>query len=281
MHSLQFWFINNLCIVSIAALFIFDYLYQLEDEVTFIWSRRGWSAGKALFAPTRYIPFILIPLTLFNAFSTDMNVDTCEALLYCVVVLEIVAITLSEVTFGLRAYAMWNRDRAVLVIYCCVAVHIAALVFILQSFLPSFTFGEPRLGINFGCYKTGGSSVHFATFVVIMLVEAVTTALTLYRAFWHFRHTSNALIQNMVRDGVVYCMTMFSTSAANVLLIFLVPLPYADMISVYQAVMHTILATRMQLHLRKVDQHTYLMDPFGEEFLAPISSTRSTFWADI
>jgi hypothetical protein len=26
------------------------------------------------------------------------------------------------VTFGLRAYAMWNRNRAILVIYCCVAI---------------------------------------------------------------------------------------------------------------------------------------------------------------
>ncbi|KAF8834103.1 hypothetical protein BDN67DRAFT_976241 [Paxillus ammoniavirescens] len=46
-------------------LFGFDYFYQLEDEVTFIWSRRDWSVGKALFIPTRYIPLIIISLTIF------------------------------------------------------------------------------------------------------------------------------------------------------------------------------------------------------------------------
>ncbi|KIK76210.1 hypothetical protein PAXRUDRAFT_18372 [Paxillus rubicundulus Ve08.2h10] len=260
----------------------FDYFYQLEDEVTFVWSRRGWSVGKALFIPTRYIPFILIPLTLFGTFSTNINLDTCEGLLYFLVFLEVIAITLSEVIFGLRAYAMWDRNRAVLVMYCCVATaYIAAFAFILQSFLPSVTYAEAPLEIISGCYKTGGSTIVFASFVVIMLAEAVTTTLTLYRAYHYFRHTPNALVQNMTSDGMYYCMSMFSMSVVNVLLIFLVPIQYGDMIAVYQTVMHTMLATRMQLHLRKINQHPYLIDLFTEESFASVSFTRSTFLADM
>ncbi|KAF8835816.1 hypothetical protein BDN67DRAFT_984372 [Paxillus ammoniavirescens] len=246
----------------------------------FIWSRGGWSAGKALFVPTRYIPFIIIPLMLFGSFAVNAGAHTCKTVLYVLVVLEVVAITLSEVIFGLRAYAMWNRDKAVVVIYCCVAiVSVGATVFMLYSFLPSVTFGESPIAIISGCTKTGGSSVIFAGFVAIMLVEAVTTALVLSRAYRHFRHIPNALVQNMTRDGVFYCMTMFSMSVANFLLIFLNPI-YADIIILYQTITHTILATWMQLHLRKVDQHTYL-DRFAEESLAPMSFMRSTFLADI
>ncbi|KIJ09192.1 hypothetical protein PAXINDRAFT_17714 [Paxillus involutus ATCC 200175] len=69
-------------------------------------------------------------------------------------------------------------------------------------------------------------------------------------------------------------------SVANVLVIFLVPLQYVDMITVYQAVMHTILTIRMQLHLRKVNEHTYLGDRFAEDSLAPMSFMRSAFLAD-
>ncbi|KIJ08644.1 hypothetical protein PAXINDRAFT_18240 [Paxillus involutus ATCC 200175] len=75
---------------------IFDYFYQLEDEVTFIWSRGTWSVGKALFVPTRYIPFVIIPLTLFGSFAVNVGVHTCETLLYIIVVLEVVTISLSE-----------------------------------------------------------------------------------------------------------------------------------------------------------------------------------------
>ncbi|KIK75179.1 hypothetical protein PAXRUDRAFT_835771 [Paxillus rubicundulus Ve08.2h10] len=233
MDSLQVLFTVKCFKVSIAVLFGFDYFYQLEDEVTFIWSRRDCGVGKALFVPTRYIPFIIIPLTIMNTFAANLDSDMCEALLYILVVLEAVAITLSEVSFGLRAYAMWNRNKVVLIIYYCVGTaYTAALVFILQSFLPSVTYGESPLPIISGCYKTGASPIVFALFVVIMVTEAVTTTLTLYRAFRHFRHTPNALVQNMTRDGVFYCVTMFCMSVANVLVIFLVPVQYTDMIAV-------------------------------------------------
>ncbi|KIJ12971.1 hypothetical protein PAXINDRAFT_14186 [Paxillus involutus ATCC 200175] len=159
-------------------------------------------------------------------------------------------------------------------------VSVAATVFMLHSFLPSVTFGESPIAMISGCSKTGASSVVFAGFVAIMLVEAVTTALILSRAYWYFRHTPNALVQNMTRDGVMYCVTMFSMSVANVLLVFLNPI-YADTIILDQTIVHTILATWMQLHLRKVDQHTYLVDRFAEESLAPMSFMRSTFLADI
>ncbi|KIJ12967.1 hypothetical protein PAXINDRAFT_170864 [Paxillus involutus ATCC 200175] len=210
--------------VSISVLFAFDYFYQLEDEVTFIWSRGDWSIGKALFVPTRYIPFIIIPLTLCSSLAANLDVHVSDFPPTVCAVLETVAIALSEVTFGLRAYAMWNRNRAVLVIYCCVAIaYVAVEVFVLQSVLPSVTFGEPPIAIIPGCYETGGSDIDFVSFVVIMVAEAVTTTLTVYRAYRHFRHTPNALVQNMTRDGVFYCVTMFSMSITNALFTLLLP----------------------------------------------------------
>ncbi|KAF9222213.1 hypothetical protein BS17DRAFT_784019 [Gyrodon lividus] len=258
--------------VSISILFIFDYFYLLEDELSFIWDRRDWGLGKALFVPTRYIPFAIIPVTLSSSFSAHANVDTCETLLYFMTVLDALAITLSEVIFGLRAYAMWNRNRMVLVISCCtITASMVALILIFLTFLPSVTFGEPPLPIISGCYKTGASSVLFASFVVIMLSEAVTTSLTLYRAYRHFRHAPNVLIQNLTRDGVFYCLSMFAMSVVNVLVIFLLPIQYSELLDTYQAVMHTILATRMQLHLRKLDRHTCLADSLTDESLSSIS----------
>ncbi|KIJ08643.1 hypothetical protein PAXINDRAFT_172858 [Paxillus involutus ATCC 200175] len=177
---------------------------------------------------------------------------------------------------------MWNQNRAILVTYCCVAiVYVAVVVSMLQSFLRSVTFGESPIAMISGCYKTSGNSVVFAAFVVIIFVEAVTTALTLYPAFRHFRHAPNSLSQNMTRGGVFYCVTMFSMSVANIFLILLVPVRLLASFLVYQTVMHTVLATRMQLHLRKVDQHTYLMDRLAEESLVPMSFMRSTSPADI
>ncbi|KIJ06459.1 hypothetical protein PAXINDRAFT_20357 [Paxillus involutus ATCC 200175] len=87
-----------------------------------------------------------------------------------------------------------------------------ALLYILAVVITLSNDWDAPLAIISGCYKTGASSVVFANFVVIMLAEGgapestfLTTALTLYRAFGHFPHTPNALVQNMTRDGAFYC----------------------------------------------------------------------------
>ncbi|KIJ12972.1 hypothetical protein PAXINDRAFT_14187 [Paxillus involutus ATCC 200175] len=260
---------------------IFDYFYQLEDELMLIWSRGGWSIGKALFMPTRYIPFIIIPFMLFSSFAVNVGAHTCKTVLCVLVVLETIAITLSQVIFGLRAKATtFSLNLLAVPLTFAAQAYVTAVVCILHSFLPSVTYGRHPLPINSGCYKTGGSSIDFATYVVIMLADAVTTTLTVYRAYRHFRHTPNALVQNMTRDGVLYCVSVFSMSIANVLIMLLVPPQYTDIITVYQTVMHTMLATRMQLHLRKCDQHAYV-DIFTEGSRVPVSPMRFTFPTDV
>ncbi|KIJ12968.1 hypothetical protein PAXINDRAFT_81950, partial [Paxillus involutus ATCC 200175] len=262
--------------------------------VTFIWSRGTWSVGKALFVPTRYIPFVIIPLTVFvtpHQTGEKSQATLCFRLVRHCYTSSLVGCVSIGLIFGLRAYAMWNRNRAVLVTYCCVTtVHNPLLEVLCFSvdFCHSGHYGESPIAIIPGCYETGGSSIDFAIFVVIMATEAVTTTLTVYRAYRHFRQTPNALAQNMTRDGVFYCVTMFASSIRKFTIflgccIYILHVCYVAHTSTprYQAIMHTVLATRMQLHLRKVDQHTYLMDRFAEESLAPMSFMRSTFLSDI
>ncbi|KAF9232722.1 hypothetical protein BU15DRAFT_67217 [Melanogaster broomeanus] len=275
---------------------IFDYLYQLDDEaslaplheiphltkmqLTFIWGRRDWSFGKAVCVATRYIPFVLIPVTLSSylwLISLERiskgalghpDVNICHSLFFTVMITNVVAITLSQafypwhnphmparaqfcfargvythlmvrvdivVTFLLRVYAMWNRSRLVLTILCCtLAASVGALMFLFIRFSPTVTCNS-NLSVSF---------------IVLMCAEAVNTSLMLYRAYRHFRHAPNVLIQNLTRNGVFYCVIMFGAILAG-------PrssrLSLAHSASRYQGVMHTILATRMQLHLRKLD----------------------------
>ncbi|KIJ57687.1 hypothetical protein HYDPIDRAFT_120456 [Hydnomerulius pinastri MD-312] len=227
---------------SISIIFVFDYLYQLEDELTFIWNRRDWGLGKGLFVSTRYIPFAVIPMTLYSSLSNHLSTDSCTKLFYCSTVISAIAITLSEFIFSLRTYAMWNRNRIILAITCCtLTASVTAVTVIFISFLPSVKFGDPPLPVISGCYKTGASSVLFASLIIF---------LTMYRAHRHFRHAQNQLIKSLTYDGVFYCLCMFG---------------------VYQVVMHTILATRMQLHLRKIDRHIYVSGQLSEESLLPMS----------
>ncbi|KAF9232723.1 hypothetical protein BU15DRAFT_80927 [Melanogaster broomeanus] len=199
-------------------------------QLTFIWGRRDWSFGKALCVVTRYIPFVHIPVTLSSALGHH-DVDTCHALFYAITIINAVAITISELIFFLRMYAMWNRSRLIFIIICCtLAASLGTLMFIFFRFLSSVTFGVPPLPIVSGCYMTGASTVLFASFVDIICAEAVTTSLMLYGAYRHFRHARNLLVQNLMHDGVFYCLSMFVMSVLNVLVIFLLPLQYSQVL---------------------------------------------------
>ncbi|KAF9232719.1 hypothetical protein BU15DRAFT_67214 [Melanogaster broomeanus] len=123
---------------------------------------------------------------------------------------------------------------------------VGALMFLFIRFSPTVTCASSDLSVSF---------------IVLMCSEAVNTTLMLYRAYRHFRHAPNVLIQNLTRDGVFYCVVMFAMSVTNVLVTFLLPVQYSQVLVMYQGVMHTILATRMQLHLRKVDRSVHLVDP--------------------
>ncbi|KAF9232720.1 hypothetical protein BU15DRAFT_67215 [Melanogaster broomeanus] len=293
MDSLQPFF--DVVQVSVSFLFIFDYLYQLDDEaslaplhrishltktqLTFIWGRRDWSIGKAVCVATRYIPFVLIPVTLSSTHTCRVlfgylwlisleriskgalghpDADTCHSLFYAIMI----AIVLSGVALLLRIYAMWNKSRLILTVICCtLAASVGPLVVLFILFAPSVTFGVPPLPIVSGCYMTNANSDLSVCFIFLMCAEAVNTSLMLYRAYRHFRHAPNVLIQSLTRGGVFYCVVMFAMSVTNVLVVYLLPVQYSEVLLVYQGVMHTIVATRMQLHLRKLDWSIHLVDP--------------------
>jgi len=259
--------------VSASVLFMFDYIYQLEDELTFIWSRRDWTFGKVLYVVTRYIPFVLIPMTLASAFSPLPDVGTCHSMFYAITIVYLACIVFSELTFRVRAYAVCSKSRLVLIILCCtLAASLGLLAFICFQFLSSVSFGEPPISLIYGCYITSASYIFFGVFVIIMCSEAVTTYLTLYRAYRLFRYGPNVLVQNLMRDGAFYCLCMFAMSIANVLVIFLLPVPYSQVLIIYQGVMHTILATRAQLHLRKLHRSVRLPSPLSEGSVLPMGS---------
>jgi len=222
---------------------------------------------------TRYIPFVLIPITLSSSLSPHPDVGSCYSLSYAIVSINVVCVVFSELTFRLRAYAMWNLSRPVLIIICCtLAASLGAVLYISVQFLSSITFGEPPLPLIYGCYMTSTSSIHFMAFVILMCDGAVITSLTLYPAYRHFRHTPNFLVQNMMRDSAFYCLSTFAMSITNVLLIFLLPVPYSRVLVTYQVVMQAILATRMQIHLRKLHQSVHLSNPLSDGSVLPMES---------
>ncbi|EJT96777.1 hypothetical protein DACRYDRAFT_25474 [Dacryopinax primogenitus] len=93
------------------TLFGYDYLLMLPKEIEHIWHSR-WTPGKVLFIIVRYMPFIDMPVWPFaDAFmGANLPLD-CNTATYYTIVTFIIAACLADFTYGLRTWALWNRNK--------------------------------------------------------------------------------------------------------------------------------------------------------------------------
>ncbi|EGO03051.1 hypothetical protein SERLA73DRAFT_176569, partial [Serpula lacrymans var. lacrymans S7.3] len=87
--------IDNYFRVSVTAIFAFEYLSNFDDEIELGWRSR-WGAGKVLLLLARYIPFVMLPTSLYACSYSDINPSTCLSLFYFVIILNTAIILTSE-----------------------------------------------------------------------------------------------------------------------------------------------------------------------------------------
>jgi len=61
---------------------------------------------------------------------------------------------------------------------------------------------------------------------------------------------NSALVKSVYRDGVIYYLYLFSFSFLNILLVRILPSQYRHLLTGMARVLHSILASRVLLHIR-------------------------------
>ncbi|EIW83605.1 hypothetical protein CONPUDRAFT_70593 [Coniophora puteana RWD-64-598 SS2] len=205
---------------------IMEIAYGLQtSNMVFVWSRTydGYALGKIIYIFTRYSPFFGMPLTLLgtsNIFRPRfMRLKTIKLF---------------------RPFKSPSRK-----------VGLAIVIVILVLFLPSTPFAPSPIPEITGCFKTGVPHVISGIFILLMACEASLLSIS----FAHILKTTPLerpkLLQAVVREGIIYSLWMLSLSTANVLVIYLAQDAFADLLTTYQCVFHTILASHLHLHLNR------------------------------
>ncbi|KAG2038798.1 hypothetical protein BDR03DRAFT_953583 [Suillus americanus] len=97
-----------------ATFWVYDYACSLHEEWSFL-LRSHWSKVKCLYIVTRYLPFIILTISLYLGFIPSGNSDKCRMFYDINTGLCIVSVICSECFFILRTYALWNKNRILLV----------------------------------------------------------------------------------------------------------------------------------------------------------------------
>ncbi|KAJ7510449.1 hypothetical protein B0H11DRAFT_1959119 [Mycena galericulata] len=240
-------------VVSITIL-VYDYFLSLELEVSLIWGSK-WSLTKIFYMCSRYSPFIDVPLVLGYGLTPQINIKNCFPLYASASWGTFFGIAVAEALLVLRTYALMGCDARVLTALVVQYVAIACTTVVVVSlFLKSLKFGPPPLPIVAGCQLANGSIVLVVAFIGVLINETVLMVCTLWVGVKRFRHSSNPLIKILYRDGISYFVLLFLISAGNLAVLIWGPIELVDLFNTFLRVMHSVLSTRVILHVRAVSR---------------------------
>jgi len=193
---------------------------------------------------------------LFYLFHGDMEIQTCHKVFAASTYFVLIGAVVAEIILSMRTHALWKGSRVVLMIL--IALNLCTLIpamWITHLSVNALEFVSSPLPALVPCVFSGTQSraKEFISFVLLMLLDALTTVLAVLSAVNHWRNTNNPLIRTLWMDGVFYFVCLLSISCVNVAIFSVETLNiYYDLAVELQRVLHGILSARIILNVRKV-----------------------------
>ncbi|KAG1773565.1 hypothetical protein EDD22DRAFT_208922 [Suillus occidentalis] len=239
---------------SMATFWTYDYACSIQEEGMFLFCSR-WRRVKLLYVVTRYVPFLLFAAHLYMNFVPDETSDTCQFVNNICSCFSLILFVCSESFFILRTYVLWDNNKivlaAMLLAFVTLFAGALAAVFSVTANAPFVTSSIP--GIT-GCYQSSGSMGLFVPYLLLFVLELMLISLTLTCAIQKWRASDDRLYVVILKHNVFYYACGLGFSIVNVLASLLLDYAYSGMFQDFQGVIHTILATRMHLHLWHVNR---------------------------
>jgi len=231
----------------------------MPDEVRFIWPWE-WRSGKILYLLTRY--GAMIDATIFHVFWFDPNLDakSCELLFNIGCWFLHGGIVVAHWIIIMRTYAIWSQSKIILVVLCVLVLGTdIPTFFILHQLLEHLKWAKSPFPTVARCFVTVPPNKLYINFTMIMIVELVIVILTVWKAINQrkLRHSNN-LLGVLYRDGILFFMCLFAISLANFALQIDSNLPplYIFLLPELQRILHSVLTSRIILHLREFTLRT-------------------------
>ncbi|KAG2123079.1 hypothetical protein DEU56DRAFT_65542 [Suillus clintonianus] len=237
----------------------YDYACSLYEEWTFLFRSR-WTKVKGLYIITRHAPFVLLSTELVKFFTPDKCLMSLK-IHFC---LGIISVICSEFFFVLRTYALWSNNRIVLaaVLTTFLAVTVASIVagFITVGASRVIVTTNAILGIT-DCYWSLAATIQF---LLLFVFQLGLFCLTLIRVIQSWRTNNGPLYSILVKHNIFYYASGLFLTVLNFLIsIMFANSAYRSLFESFEVTVLTILATRMHLHLWRMDRDAHGSDALG------------------
>lgn len=248
-----------------AALFLYEYLITLSDEVELVWSSK-WGPATLLYYASRYTIIGEICAQMTFLFGTPGDYS-CRVLSGYMIFSQGLGVLLGQGIIVLRTRAIWNDSRAV--IWCLVAVAIAFLgthlyltvdwISKTQVVASSATHSRARgcdilsshHGLNLGWILLCIYDVALICLTIIKYCQERAASAQLRSITFRMVPT---LSNSLYRSSFVYFTIMLAFALGNLLASPLLPGGYRMLLYGTERIIYTSLACRIILDLRTVAQ---------------------------
>ncbi|KAG2121324.1 hypothetical protein DEU56DRAFT_834519 [Suillus clintonianus] len=261
--------VNNVFIVVLTSL-MYDFATNLDEELDYLMGSR-MTLAKGLFLGCRYIPFVLCALHIQMALS--QSIEACPGLSESNILFLGILLICAECIFVQRTYTLWNYNRRVLI-----ALSIFLLGLLCGTVILVLSCGLQLKTATFaqGCSSSSSISPHFiiVPYIFLLLLEIEVVGLTFYQVIRFYRTTRCRLLTVMTQYSVGYILAGLLFTICNIVAICFVPGDYGPVFEASQCIAQSLLVTRMQLELWKLERYpaaptSYSNDQTELEFELP------------
>ncbi|KAH7915176.1 hypothetical protein BJ138DRAFT_172582 [Hygrophoropsis aurantiaca] len=249
------------CRAAAAALWFYDYLLTLDDEIQFVWRTRGWNLVQLLFLITRYLPIISMMCYMTEPFPSDLALGKCYLLFQMGEVTTFIVMAGTEALLLLRARALWNESRMLSLILTTVFVVVTAVISVCAALL--FVPGVRDLCT----FRTTDNAEKTRSrwfrepFWAIAAFELTVICTTLFHGYqlrtWSGRRSAGGLMRVLSEGNLLYACILFAISMVNAAFYFYSPSDsLSGLLSTFgfQCVFHGMMGSRITFELRRAGQ---------------------------
>ncbi|TDL21274.1 hypothetical protein BD410DRAFT_310979 [Rickenella mellea] len=262
--------------IAAFSLVVWDYFVLLPDEIALVWPAR-WGLSKGLFIVNRYLAFvdpIMLIYVLLFADDAQVCADTFRALGY----IATVGIMVAQWILILRTYAVWGskNDKRFFGLFSIYLCTLGIDYWACHRYLSGVhSNGAPAPGMT-GCTLFFENRLAWVSFVLIITVESTLISLLAYKAVQYFRIGGSSLMTVIYHDGLLYFACILATSITNLVVVLVAPAELHPFLIVVQRVLHSVLCSRILLHIRAV----YVVKGEDSVRITDISPNRRGFYSD-
>ncbi|KAI0792300.1 hypothetical protein C8Q75DRAFT_804702 [Abortiporus biennis] len=236
--------------VAAVTMLTYDIMINFADEIELVW-KSHWNPVKAMYIAARYLPWLfqlaLLAIEIDGTTGLFFSSHECSKWQIVQAVILQLTITTVDVILLMRVYALFNRNRILLVVFTSLFIaEISYMCYVLSVV-------TPRLEYNSECFVTHSPSIFITFWIVSLSFETLLFALTLFKFVvavkvgWGKR----PVMKQFVSDGTWAYALIFLTMFINSMLYKLVHNPLAGICYTWLLSVLSFAGSRLILNPRR------------------------------